>query len=92
MNNTKKINDNGNTPSAITRTKEERERAELAAYLAAGLFRCRLTTLRCVFAFISDEMPQELTEREKEIQEVNSIIQTLTLDQIKRLHTAARHI
>lgn len=90
--NSKKIDANGATPSAITRTKEERERVQLAAYLAAGLFRCRLTTLRCVFAFISDEMPPELTEREKEIQEVNSIIQTLTPDQIKRLHTAARHI
>lgn len=90
--NSKKIDTNGATPSAITRTKEERERAELAAYLAAGLFRCRLTTLRYIFAFISDELPPELTEREKEIREVNSIIQTLTLDQIKRLHTAARHM
>lgn len=92
MNNTKKINDNGNTPAALTQTKEERERVQLAAYLAVGLFRCRLTTLRCVFAFISDELPPELTEREKEIREVNSAIQTLTLDQIKRLHTAARHM
>lgn len=63
MNNTKKINDNGNTPAALTQTKKERERAELAAYLAAALPRCSLDTLRDVFTQVSNELPPEMSKK-----------------------------
>lgn len=87
MNNTKKINDNGNTPAALTQTKKERERAELAAYLAAALPRCSLDTLREVFTQVSNELPAiELPEREKEIKKIYRLLQLLSLKKLQNLY------
>lgn len=86
MNNTKKINDNGNTPAALTQTKKERERAELAAYLAAALPRCSLDTLREVFTQVSNELPPEMSEREKEIKKIYRILQLLSLKKLQNLY------
>ena len=86
MNNTKKINDNGNTPAALTQTKEEQERAELAAYLAAALPRCSLDTLRNVFTQVSNELPPEMSEREKEIKKIYRLLQLLSLKKLQNLY------
>ena len=80
MNNTKKINDNGNTPAALTQTKKERERAELAAYLAAALMQVAYAHL------VSNELPPEMSEREKEIKKIYRILQLLSLKKLQNLY------
>ena len=81
-----------NTPAPASPPPEEQERAVLSAYLAAALPRCELITLRCVFAFIKDELPPDLSEREKEIKKIYRLLQLLSLKKLQNLYMLVLHM
>lgn len=75
-----------NEPKPVTQTREESECTELSAYLAAILPKCSLDTLRGVFSLVSDELPEVMSEREKEIKKIHRLLQLLSLEKLQNLY------